>query len=68
MGTAMCAAVGSGIYSDLEQAMEAMRPIPRIVEPDPERTQEYAQYYSRWRTTAKCLEDLNEKWFEQMEL
>jgi len=68
MGTAMCAAVGSGIYSDLEQAMEAMRPIPRIVEPDPERTQEYAQYYSRWRTTTKWLEDLNEKWFEQMEL
>ena len=68
MGTAMCAAVGSGIYSNLEQAMEAMRPVPRIVEPDPERNREYAQYYSRWRTTAKCLEDLNEKWFEQMEL
>lgn len=68
MGTAMCAAVGAGIYSDLDQAMEAMRPIPRIVEPDLERTQEYTPHYSRWHTTAKWLEDLNEKWSEQMEL
>jgi len=68
MGTAMCAAVGSGIYDNLEQAMEAMRPIPRMVEPDPQRAQEYAQCYGRWFTTAKWLEDLNEKWYEQMEI
>ncbi len=68
LGTAMCAAVGSGIYDNLEQAMDAMRPIPRIVEPDPKRAQEYAQCYGRWLTTAKWLEDLNEKWYEQMEL
>jgi sugar (pentulose or hexulose) kinase len=66
LGTAMCAAVGSGIYDDLEQAMEAMRPVPIIFEPDPLRAEEYAQFYARWLTTARCLEDLNEKWYEQM--
>ncbi|KPJ51731.1 MAG: hypothetical protein AMJ37_04225 [Dehalococcoidia bacterium DG_18] len=68
LGTAMCAAVGSGIYDNLEQALEAMRPIPRVVEPDPQRAKEYNHCYRRWLTTAKCLEDLNEKWYEQMEL
>ncbi|HUU62795.1 MAG TPA: FGGY family carbohydrate kinase [Dehalococcoidia bacterium] len=66
LGTAMCAAVGSGIYDNLGQAMEAMRPVPRMVEPDNERAKEYAQYYGRWISTAKWLEDLNEKWYEQM--
>jgi len=64
----MCAAVGTGIYDDLEQAMEAMRPISRIVEPDPQRSQEYAQCYERWLSTAKWLEDLSEKWHEHVEL
>lgn len=68
LGAAMCAAVGSGIYDNLEQALEAMRPIPRVVEPDPQRAKEHNHYYRRWLTTAKCLEDLNEKWYEQMEL
>jgi len=63
LGTAMCAAVGSGIYDNLEQAMEAMRPVPRMVEPDRERAKEYSQYYRRWIATAKWLEDLNEKWY-----
>ena len=67
LGTAMCAAVGSGIYDNLGQAMEAMRPVPRMVEPDHERAKEYAQYYRRWIATAKWLEDLNEKWYEQVE-
>lgn len=67
LGTAMCAAVGSGIYDDLEQAMEAMRPMPRVVEPDPQRAQEYTRCYRRWLSTAKWLEDLNEKWYEHME-
>ena len=68
LGTAMCAAVGSGIYDDLEQAMDEMRPIPRVVEPDTQRVEEYSQYYGRWLTTGKWLEDLNEKWYEQMAL
>ena len=67
IGTAMCAAVGAGAYQSLEQAMEAMRPQPSIIEPDPQKTQDYAHYYARWRTTYKWLEDLNEKWYEQVE-
>jgi autoinducer 2 (AI-2) kinase len=68
IGTAMCAAVGADIYGNLEQAVEAMRPEPTMVEPDQERAQAYAQSYGRWRTTYKWLEDLNEKWYQQVEL
>jgi len=59
LGTAMCAATGSGIYPNLEQAMEAMRPKSIVVEPDPQRAQEYTQCYRRWLSTAKWLEDLS---------
>lgn len=58
-GAAMCAAVGSGIYPDLEQAMGAMQPKPIIVEPDPQRAQKYTQCYRRWLSTAKGLENLS---------
>ncbi len=60
-GAAMCAAVGSGVYSDLEQAIRKMRPKPRIVKPDAQSSQEYVQYYEEWLTTAKWLDDLYEK-------
>lgn len=59
-GTAMCAAVGAGIYPDLEQAMIAMQPGCKIVEPDPQRAQEYEGYYQRWLSTAKWLDTLYE--------
>jgi sugar (pentulose or hexulose) kinase len=68
LGTAMCAAVGSGIYDDLEQAIEAMRPTSKIVEPDPQRAEEYTRCYERWLSTAKWLEELSEKWYEHVEL
>lgn len=60
-GAAMCAAVGSGVYPDLQRAMVAMRPKSRVVEPDAQSGQEYAGYYERWLTTLKWLEDLYEK-------
>jgi autoinducer 2 (AI-2) kinase len=60
-GAAMCAAVGSGIYPDLNRAMVAMKPKSRVVEPDAQSGQEYAPHYERWRITAKWLEDLYEK-------
>ena len=59
LGIAMCAATGAGIYSGLEQAMEAMRPKPIVVEPDPQRAQQYEQYYRRWLSTAEWLENLS---------
>lgn len=67
IGAAMCAATGAGAYHSLEQAMEAMRPRPATVEPDPQRSRDYAPLYARWRTTYKWLEDLNEKWYQQVE-
>jgi sugar (pentulose or hexulose) kinase len=60
-GAAMCAAVGSGIYPDLEQAMKKMRPKSRIVKPDAQRSQEYMPYYEKWLSTVKWLDDLYEK-------
>jgi sugar (pentulose or hexulose) kinase len=67
IGTAMCAATGVGVYKSLEQAMEAMRPQPAIVEPDRQRSRDYDDWYARWRTTYKWLEELNEKWYQQVE-
>lgn len=64
IGTAMCAAVGAGTYQGLEQAMEAMRPEPTMLDPDPQRSRDYTLFYSRWSTTYKWLEDLNEKWYQ----
>jgi len=59
-GTAMCAAVGCGAYPDLERAIEAMSPKSRIVEPNPQRVQEYTPYYERWLSTANWLGKLSE--------
>lgn len=59
-GTAMCAAVGAGIYRDLEQASEAMRPKSRVIEPDPESAEAYKGYYQKWLTAAKWLDDLGQ--------
>jgi autoinducer 2 (AI-2) kinase len=60
-GAAMCAAVGSGVYPDLERATAAMRPKCRIVEPDEKSAQEYVPFYERWLTSAKWLDDLYDK-------
>lgn len=59
-GTAMCAAVGCGAYPDLERAIEAMSPKSRIVEPNPQRVQEYTPWYGRWLSTAGWLGKLSE--------
>ncbi|HEY49721.1 MAG TPA: FGGY-family carbohydrate kinase [Dehalococcoidia bacterium] len=60
-GTAMCAAVGAGAYPDLGQAVEAMRPQPRVVEPDSQKGQEYARYYEKWLATVGWLNRLLEE-------
>jgi sugar (pentulose or hexulose) kinase len=60
-GTAMCAAVSSGAYADLEQAMEAMRPKSKIVEPTPKSAEECLQCYQRWLSVGKRIEDLSEE-------
>ncbi len=61
LGAAMCAAVGSGVYPSLEEAMNAMQPEVRTIEPDRLSALEYAEYYQRWDTAAKWLEKLSEE-------
>jgi sugar (pentulose or hexulose) kinase len=57
-GAAMCAAVGSGAYADLGQAAKAMKPKSRIVKPNLENSQIYTQFYEKWLSTSKWLDDL----------
>jgi sugar (pentulose or hexulose) kinase len=57
-GTAMCAAVGAGDYADLAQAMVAMRPKHRSVEPEPETAGQYDALYEKWVGRARWLDDL----------
>jgi ribulose kinase len=57
-GTAMCAAVGSGIYTDFNEAIAGMTPKSREIDPDPQRAQEYEQYYRKWLSTADWLDRL----------
>jgi autoinducer 2 (AI-2) kinase len=57
-GTAMCAAVGAGVYNDLDEAMSAMRPVSRVVEPDAEISPLYVDCYDKWLSTAKLLDEM----------
>jgi len=58
LGAAMCATVGSGIYGDFKEAVEAMRPAPRTLEPSPEVSKEYVRHYERWLSTADWFDRL----------
>ncbi len=60
-GAAMCAAVGSGVYSSLEEAMTAMKPEVRVIEPDRLAVLEYDECYQRWTATADWLGKLSEE-------
>jgi autoinducer 2 (AI-2) kinase len=59
-GTAMCAAVGAGIYDDFGRAIEAMRPHSRVVEPNVDGVQQYAPLYARWLSAADWLDRLGD--------
>jgi len=59
-GTAMCAAVGSSSYADFNEAIAGMMPKSRVVDPDPQRAQEYAEYYRKWLYTADWLDRLGQ--------
>jgi autoinducer 2 (AI-2) kinase len=61
LGAAICAAAGSGAYRDLAEAMQAMTPRFRVLEPDRLTALEYAEYYQRWIDTAQWLDKLSEE-------
>jgi sugar (pentulose or hexulose) kinase len=49
LGAAMCAAVGAGLYSSLEDAARGMVRWAPITEPDPEAIRTYRGLYRKWR-------------------
>ena len=56
LGAAMCAAVGAGMYRDLEAAAQGMASSVRQVRPDPVRMLEYQEHYMRWLAAGQALE------------
>jgi sugar (pentulose or hexulose) kinase len=60
LGAAICAAAGSGLYSSLEEAMTAMKPETKVIEPEPLAALEYAEYYQRWQAASRMLAKLSE--------
>lgn len=60
-GAAICAAVGAGVYPDLDAASEAMGPRPGMVSPRMDRVEEYARYYEKWLVAARWLDTLGEE-------
>lgn len=48
LGCAMLAAVGGGIYPDLDAARVMSSPIERVVQPDAQRHDTYRGYHQRW--------------------
>ncbi len=61
LGAAVCAAVGGGAYSSLEEGMKAMVSQPRVIEPERLSALEYDEYYQKWLSTARFLEKLSEE-------
>jgi len=58
LGSAICAAKGSGFYKDLVEASENMVRVKRVVEPDQKKHEEYEFYFDKYRRTYGALKDL----------
>jgi FGGY-family pentulose kinase len=58
LGAAMLAAVGAGIYPDLQAAAAAMVHVERTIEPDQGRHQQYAFYMDRYTELYPLVKDI----------
>jgi sugar (pentulose or hexulose) kinase len=58
VGGGVTAAFGAGEYNTMEEAIDNMVSIARVVEPDPERSREYQFYVEKHLQTYHCLKDL----------
>ena len=58
LGTCMVAAVGSGIYRDLQNAADQMVHEIDVLEPDPERHEEYQFYLDKYCDTFPQLQSM----------
>jgi FGGY-family pentulose kinase len=61
LGSAMLAAVGAGIYPDIQTAAENMVHIERTLEPNEEAHEEYKFYVDRYMETYPLMKDLMHK-------
>lgn len=57
LGAAMLAAAGSGMYSDINEAVSQMTSELKVHEPDPLDAAEYTEHYQKW---LNAVEKLNE--------
>lgn len=55
LGTAMCAAVGGGLYETVRQATRAMHHNARAFEPDPTKRQLYEHLYRRYERLSAAI-------------
>jgi FGGY-family pentulose kinase len=58
LGAAMLAAVGAGIYPDVQEAAKNMVYVERTIEPDQERHEEYRFYVDKYVETYPLLREL----------
>jgi FGGY-family pentulose kinase len=58
LGSAMLAAVGAGIYPDVQAAAAQMVHVERTIEPDPDRHEQYRFYLDRYLETYPRMKDL----------
>jgi sugar (pentulose or hexulose) kinase len=61
LGSAMLAAVGAGIYPDIQTAAGNMVHTTETIEPDPERHEEYRFYVDRYMETYPQMRELMHK-------
>jgi sugar (pentulose or hexulose) kinase len=58
LGSAMLAAVGAGVYPDIQTAAQNMVHTERTIEPDPERHEAYSFYVDRYIETYPQMREL----------
>jgi ribulose kinase len=61
LGSAMLAAVGAGIYPDIQAAADKMVHVERTIEPDRARHEEYAFYMDRYTELYPLVKDVMHK-------
>ncbi|MCD6351614.1 MAG: hypothetical protein J7M26_05800 [Armatimonadetes bacterium] len=58
LGTALCAAVGAGLFEDMAGAAERMVKVTRTIEPDPDKAEVYDFYFDKYLRTYPALKDI----------
>jgi ribulose kinase len=58
IGSAICAAVGAGVYDSLVDASNSMVRVKYVVEPDSENHEKYQFYFDKYMKTYEAMRDL----------